>query len=354
MPGVSPQVFFRRHPRLGGILLLVVVLVSFAFSLAVGQLATAGPGDMLRAIGVGLGWVDPAAGTAQGTLDAVIWHVRLPRGVLAVLVGANLAVAGVLMQALFYNPMAEPYVVGVSSGAALGAVIAVVAGLEVAWAGLNFVALAAFAGAVATTIVVYRIAERAGRVHIATLLLTGVAVGGILQAATTFLLLRQDATQIRSVLVWLMGSLAMRGWEYPLALLPYSIVGLAVAAAFHRSLDLLSSGEEPAHHLGLDVDRAKRLLLGAAALLAAASVATAGIVAFVGLIVPHGMRLLVGAGHRRLLPASALGGAVLTLWADLLARHGIPGEEIPIGVITGVLGCAAFLALLARQRRRVF
>jgi iron complex transport system permease protein len=354
VPPARTQTFFRRHPRLGLALLGVVLLASLGLSLTFGQLATASPLDLLRATAAGFGWNGGPDHATGGALDAVIWHVRMPRGLLAILVGANLAVAGVLMQALFYNPMAEPYVVGVSSGAALGAVLAVVAGMEAAWAGLNMVALAAFVGAVATTLIVYRVAERAGRVHIATLLLTGVAVGGILQAATTFLLLRQDATQIRSVLVWLMGSLALRGWEYPLVLVPYSIAGLGVAAAFHRSLDLLSAGEEPAHHLGLDVDRAKRVLLAAAALLAAASVATAGIVAFVGLIVPHAMRMLVGAGHRRLLPASALGGAVLVLWADLLARHCLPGEEIPIGVITGVLGCAAFLVLLARQRRRVF
>lgn len=344
----------RRSPAVTTVVLALALLVSLWAAVAFGQLGTAGPFDVLDAIFARLGLSGDTPDAVTGVLRGVIWNIRLPRALLALLVGANLAVAGAIMQALFYNPMAEPYVVGVSSGAALGAVIAVIAGLEAAWAGLNGVALAAFAGGVATTFLVYRVAEKAGRVQIATLLLTGVAVGGILQAATTFLLLRQDATQIRSVLVWLMGSLALRGWDYPLALLPYSIVGLTVAGACHRMLDTLSTGDEPAHHLGLDVDRAKRLLLAVAAMLAAASVATAGIVAFVGLIVPHAVRLMVGAGHRRLIPACAAGGAILVLWADLAARYAVPGEEIPIGVVTGVIGCAAFLVLLQRQRRRVF
>lgn len=344
----------REWRRLAGAAIALVLLVSFGASVAVGQLGVAGPVEIIRALWAGLTGDAGAPEGAEGLLRGVIWNIRLPRAVLAVLVGANLAVAGAMMQALFYNPMAEPYLVGVSSGAALGAVVAVALGLEAAWSGLNVVALAAFAGAVLTVFIVYRVAERAGRVQLATLLLTGVAVGGILQAMTTFLLLRQDATQIRSVLVWLMGSLALRGWEYPMALLPYSIVGLGIGWGCHRMLDSLSTGEETAHHLGLNVDFAKKLLLATSAMLAAASVATAGIVAFVGLIVPHAARLIVGARHGRLIPASALGGAVLVLWADLLARYAVPGEEIPIGVVTGVVGCAAFLLLLRSQRKRAF
>ena len=253
---------------------------------------------------------------------------------------------------MFYNPLAEPYIVGVSAGAALGAVVAMILGLEAAFFGLNGVAVFAFAGATGTTFIVYRVAQRAGKVSISTLLLTGIAVGGLMQAFTTLLILQAEPYHIRNVLAWLMGSLAYRDWNYAIVLLPYTLIGLTVACLHYRTLNALATGEESAHYLGVNVERAKLVLLLVASLLAASAVAVSGIIAFVGLIVPHLVRILLGANHRILLPASILVGSFLVMWADIIARTVAPGQEIPIGVVTSVLGCLFFLYLLRHYKGR--
>lgn len=281
----------------------------------------------------------------------VLWQVRMPRVVLAILVGSSLAVAGVLMQALFHNPLAEPYVVGVSSGAAFGAVMVLTSGLP-AWAsGSQGLALAAFAGATVATLIVYRL-SRLGYAHSpATLLLTGIAVGGVLQSITTLRLLQAEAQQVRNALVWLMGSLAYRDWSHVLGLAPYAVLAIGLAWRSRETLNVMATGEATAHHLGVAVERTRFGLLMVAALLAGAAVAVAGIVAFVGLMVPHLMRLFVGADHRRLIPASVLGGAFCVLASDLIARRLAPDREIPIGIVTGILGSLFFLYLVQRYRR---
>jgi iron complex transport system permease protein len=315
-------------------------------------------GSAILSAGIGPTWIPPrqvvAAALAPFTGHAVdsadvtiVWKLRMPRIVLAVLVGAALAVAGALMQALFHNPMADPFVVGVSSGAAAGAVAAVALGLQLKL-GLAALPLAAFAGGLAVTLVVYSLSRRAGRVPIATLLLTGIAVGGLMQAVTSFGLLQQPGNDLRAMLSWLMGSLVGRDWPHVQVLLPFVVVGIAVAWVSQRNLNVLALGDDTAHHLGVRVEVARVVLLGAATLLAAASVAVAGIIAFVGLMVPHLMRLLVGPNHRALLPACVLGGALLLLWADVVART-LGGVETPIGIVTSALGSPFFLYLLLRK-----
>ena len=332
-----------------------LVLIVLAVLLAVSAIVSAGigsvrihPVETAKVIWHHLGGsvtVDPA-------YDSIVWGLRLPRIALAILVGAALALAGVLMQALFHNPMADPYIVGVSSGAAFGAVLVVALGLNVAVGMFSLMPLAAFAGGLATTFLVYSLARRAGRVPIGTLLLTGIAIGALMQAVTSFMLLQQGSNELRQVMSWLMGSLDGRQWSHVLGLLPYTGVGLLMVVILQRDLNVLALGDETAHYLGVNIERSKFLLLLVASLLAAAAVAVSGIIAFVGLIIPHLMRLIVGPNHRVLLPACLLCGGLLLVWADVIARSLLPGTELPIGIVTSVLGSPFFLYLLNRKEAK--
>ncbi|HIG28746.1 MAG TPA: iron ABC transporter permease [Verrucomicrobiales bacterium] len=326
---------------------ILLICISGYLSVSFGDLGWITPSEMLNILTIKISGNSPEDRTSS--LHQVFWTVRLPRVFLAVIVGANLAVAGVLMQALFQNPLADPYVTGISSGAAFGAVTAMTLGFS-QLIGMNGIAVCAFMGAGATTIVVYRISNHGGRRNAAYLLLTGIAVGGLMQALTAFLLLRNDPYNMRNILVWLMGSLAYRSWTYVWVLLPYSLLGLSSAFFLHRTLNLLSTGEESAHYLGLSLFRSRRILLLIATLLTAGSVAATGIIAFVGLIVPHILRILLGPDHRGLIPASMLLGPILLIWADMASRILVPGREIPIGIVTGVLGCLFFLGILKARK----
>lgn len=323
----------------------LLLLVASWLSLSLGPLGLLGPeawGDILASL-VGAGpEADPAV--------VSFWHLRFPRWLLGVGIGAQLAVAGVIMQALFANPLAEPYLTGVSAGAALGAIAALLFGLGATLAGPYALGLCGFMGATGTAWLVFTLARRGRRVPVAALLLTGLAVSALWQALATFLLLQADPFTIRHALTWLMGSLAYRDRATAFSILGPLALGLIFAWRYRRLLNALTLGEESAFHLGVDVARARRYLLLLATLLAASAVAACGIVAFVGLIVPHLLRLMVGGDHRRLLPATALGGALLVLVADLLARTLAPGRELPLSVVTGFAGALVFLYLLRRQR----
>ena len=289
----------------------------------------------------------------EGTVSTIIWQIRLPRLVLGLLVGAALAVAGAAMQGFFQNPMADPYIVGVSSGAALGATCGMVFRLDFWVFGLSPIPLLAFAGALGTTFLVYALALRGGRVPVMLLLLIGVAVGALAAAATSFLMLVGDE-DTRLVLFWLLGSLSSRRWDHVRMVLPYVAIGIVVIWVYARDLNVLLLGEETAQHTGVEVERVKRIVLTAAALLAAAAVSVSGIVGFVGLVIPHLLRLLIGPDHRRLIPMSALAGAALVVLADILARTLIAPSEIPIGIITSSLGCPFFLFLISRRNEISF
>lgn len=338
-----------KAPAVLSIPLLTILLVFCVLMSASLGVVHIGLSDIVRVLAA---YLDPASGPVtpdDAVLSTILLDIRLPRVILAALVGASLAVAGTVMQGFFQNPMADPYIVGVSSGAALGATCAVLLKMDVRWLGLSPVPAMAFAGAVGATFLVYALSLRAGKVSVSALLLTGIAVGALLSAATSFIMVA-SVDDLHALLFWLMGSFSGRGWHHVTMVLPYLIPGLIVVRIFARDLNVMLLGDETALHLGINVEQVKRVLLIVAALLAAAAVAASGVIGFVGLIVPHLMRLLVGPDHRALIGTSALAGAILLTVADTVARLAAPPSEIPVGVITALIGAPFFLILLARRK----
>jgi iron complex transport system permease protein len=302
-------------------------------------------GSVLHRLGLEIG---PMPAAVQG--ENALWLVRFPRVVLAVIVGAALGCAGALMQGVFGNPLAEPGVVGVSSGAAVGAAAAIVSGITVA--GIWTTAAAAFLGGVLTTLIVYAMSRTQGRTEVVTLVLTGVAVNATAGAMLGLLMFVTDDDGVRAIAFWQLGSLAQATWGAVAVAGPCAVIGLTVAVVLARRLDLLALGERPARHLGVDTERLRIVAIVATALLTASAVAFTGIISFVGLVVPHLIRMVAGPGHRVLIPASALGGAVVVVTADLIARTAIDYQELPLGVLTAAVGGPVFFWLLRRTRSR--
>jgi len=282
----------------------------------------------------------------------VILELRFARAMLVFLAGASLAAAGTVFQGLFRNGLADPFVVGVSGGAALGAVAATVAGLELSFMGLGAPVAAAFAGALGAAFLAYRLARVRGRVSVASLLLAGSAIAAFSSAMVSVLLLFSQRSW-GEVIAWLMGFVNDTApWDRVVVLAPCLVLSLAVLLFFARDLDLLLLGEEGARQLGVEAERSKLWLLGAGSIAAAGAVATCGIIGFVGLIVPHVLRTLVGPRHRALLPAAVLGGGLLLLLADLASRALLPSRPLPVGSVTALLGAPFFIYLLRRQAGR--
>lgn len=281
--------------------------------------------------------------------DAVVWSIRLPRVVLGALVGAALAVSGASLQALFRNPLADPGLVGVASGAALAAVAAIVLGLTAA--GTLVLPGLAFAGGLVATLLAYAIARYEGRTEVVTLILTGLAVNALAGAGIGFLLFIADDEELRGAVFWSLGSLATATWEKVAAAAPFIVAGTALTLGFGRTLNLLALGEREAGHLGVRVERARLALIVLCALATGAAVAVAGIVTFIGLIVPHLVRLALGPDNRTVVPASALLGAALLLLADAAARTVSAPAELPLGVVTSLIGGPFFLWLVYSTRR---
>ncbi|MDO5754237.1 iron ABC transporter permease [Arthrobacter sp.] len=277
-----------------------------------------------------------------------LWSVRFPRVVLAMIVGAALACSGTVMQGVFGNPLAEPAVVGVSSGAAVGASTAIVTGL--ATHGNWIIALFAFLGGLVTTLLVYSLSRSKGRTEVVTLVLTGIAVNAFTFAMIAFYTYVADPNAREQLIFWQLGSLNGAGWISVASVLPLLVVGLLMAFAAAGKLDLLSLGERSARHLGVNVERLRMTMIVTVALLVGAGVAFTGIVSFVGLVVPHLIRIIAGPGHRLLLPASALGGALLVLLADLAARTLVTYSDLPLGMLTSLIGGPFFFWLLRRTR----
>lgn len=339
---MSPRRHLRPTPVM--IALIVALPVAMIAGVAFGAVPVA-PGDVVAAIGRAL------RGVPGGLADTLIIQVRLPRVILAALVGASLAGAGALYQALFRNPLADPYILGVSSGAGLGAMVAIVATAgATAWR-FGAVPLAAFAGALLTMLLVVRLASSRGRLEATSLLLAGVAISYTLSAVTSFLMVfaRQ---QMAAIVYWMMGGFSAASWQYVAMIAPMFLLGVIVPLLSTRELNLMLLGDERAGHLGLSVERFKLVTLAAAALLTAAAVAVSGLIGFVGLMVPHMVRLVLGPDHRRLLPASLLAGAIVLVLADLAARMVLAPVEIPVGIVTAVLGGPFFVVLLVRGRLR--
>ncbi|MCO1578268.1 iron ABC transporter permease [Crossiella sp. SN42] len=303
--------------------------------------------DVLASVAHRLGL---AEAPPTGYLDAVLWQIRFPRVLLGVLVGASLACAGAVMQGVFGNPLAEPAVVGVSGGAAVAASAVTVLGVTTL--GTWTLPAAAFIGGLVTVAVVYLVSRSGGRTEVVTLVLTGIAVNAATGAVINLLLTYSNDAQLRSVVFWMMGSLAQTTWPKVLAVLPCAVAGLLLAPLFARQLDLLALGERPARHLGVHIERLRGTLMFVVALLTSAAVAVAGMIGFVGLVVPHVVRMVIGPGHRYLIPVSALGGAVVVVAGDLVARTAMAPVELPIGALTALVGGPFFFWLLRRTRAR--
>jgi len=330
----------RYWAGVAGIFLLLVVSVVLACGLG------GTPVGIPQAVRILAGGPGPTNAAAR----MVVLEVRFPRALASVLVGMLLAVSGALMQAFFRNVMAEPYLIGVSSGAALGAVVALAAGVGTAW-GLSGVSLAAFLGALVIVAFIYVINARRGGPDPEGLLLSGIATASAVSAIVALVII-VGGRPLQQVLFWLLGSVSTASWTEVRVLAVYGLAGLLGAVFLARDLDLLMWGETTSSALGLEVPRSRLYVLAVASLLAAAAVSVAGIVGFVGLMVPHGARVIAGSLHRRLLPfCAALGGLVL-LWADVAARCVAAPAELPLGAITAIVG-APFLVYLSRGRNRL-
>jgi iron complex transport system permease protein len=289
--------------------------------------------------------------TWPATYETILFDIRLPRTLLILLAGAALSGSGAAYQGLFRNPLADPYIIGVASGAGLGAVIAMALHWPSTIFGALVIPIAAFVGALITVGVVYGLARVGRATPVATLILAGVAIGSFTTAVTTFLMLSSQA-ELRRAISWMLGGFAFGGWLPVLAIMPYILVGLIALSLMGRALNVLQFGDDQAQQLGLRVDWVKLIVVIAASLTTAAAVAFAGIIGFVGLAVPHVVRLLWGGDYRRLIPLSIIAGAALLLLADILARTIIAPQEVPLGVITAMFGAPFFLWLLRRTKRQ--
>jgi iron complex transport system permease protein len=297
------------------------------------------------AIPVGDGVFNIPAEYESPRQDGVLLNIRLPRVTLAVLIGASLAAAGTLIQGMFRNPLADPGLIGISGGAAFFAALAIVFGLSA------YLPFAAFIGGLITTFSIYQIATIAGRTNVATMLLAGIALNAMAGAGIGMLISQTGDAEIRDITFWNLGSLVGATWEKVRLVLPFIVVAVAPMFLLARPLNALLLGDMEAEHLGFNVERTKQLIVIIAAVAVGAGVAVAGIIGFIGLVVPHLTRMLVGPDHRYVIPGSALLGSILLVCADLIARSGATGE-IPLGVVTALIGAPFFIFLLLRDRRR--
>jgi len=334
----------RRHWKVFIALLLSLLLLSIVAAIGIGPVPIPPPvvaGALVRKVPF-LGGAFPFPVTRVESV--IITSIRLPRVLLAVLVGSALAVSGAVMQGLFRNPMADPYVIGLSSGAALGASLSIVFGLG----GIS-TPLAAFAGGAGAVFLVYGIARENGRVPVETLLLSGIAVAVFLSAVTS-LIMYLAGEGLHKVVFWLMGGIWAANWsQVKLTALPV-VLGVSGVLFLARDLNIILLGEEHATHLGVEIEKVKQVLLLLSALLAGVAVAMSGIIGFVGLVIPHMARIVVGPDHRILIPTSALAGGIFLLWADTLARVVIAPAEMPVGILTALVGAPFFVYLLKTKK----
>ncbi len=334
-------------------LLFVFLLTAFVVGISMGAV----PVPSSEVVRILLGYI-PGLGSYLTTgltpeHQTIITTIRLPRVMLTALVGAGLALSGATFQGLFRNPMADPYIIGVSSGAALGAVSSIlfqsIFNIPIRFGIPAF----AFIFAVITILLVYSLARVGDRAPVMSLLLAGIAVSSLISALVS-LCMFFSGDQLNQVVFWLMGGFSGRGWDYVYMFVPYGLMGSVVIFYYARELNAMLLGEEPAQHLGVDVERVKRRLLIAAALLTGACVSVSGLIGFVGLVIPHMVRMLWGNDYRVLLPAVALFGAAFLLIADVLARIVLAPGELPVGIVTALVGGPFFIYLLRRQKNAMF
>lgn len=335
------KAFIRRHPFLITSLLLAS---AFILSVALGSVVIP-PLHILNSL-LGLE-------SLQSTFAIILYEIRLPHAVLVLLTGAALAASGTAYQGLFRNPLADPYLIGVASGAGLGAITMMAHDWPKDWLGFYSVPAAAFAGALLTVAVVYWVARLGKTLPVTTLILAGVAVSTFATSLSSFLML-QSESELRRAIAWLLGGATLSGWQPVLAMLPYVVVGVVVLLLSGHQLNVLQTGEEQAEQLGLPVERLKLLLIVAASLAAAAAVAFSGMIGFIGLVIPHTLRLIWGGDHRRLLPLSLLGGGAALLLSDAVARTVLSPQVVPVGIVTALVGVPFFLWLLRRAKAQLY
>lgn len=288
----------------------------------------------------------------QASHESIIMQLRLPRIILGVLIGASLSVAGVTFQGILKNPLADPYTIGVSSGAAVGASLAMFIQntYGISFSHIGGIPLFAFVGGCLTLFLVYNLARIGGSVPVVTLLLAGVVVSSFLSAIISLLMI-VAGEDMQEIFFWISGGLTLRGWNHVLIILPYLILALIVIFYYSKEMNILLLGEETATYLGVEVERLKKILLVTASLLTAIAVSVSGMIGFVGLVIPHAVRMILGPDHRFLLPGSVLLGAIFLIWADTFARTILSPGEIPVGIVTAFVGAPFFLFLLKRKRR---
>ncbi|HAE61412.1 MAG TPA: iron ABC transporter [Eubacteriaceae bacterium] len=328
------------------VLVSVLCLCTVLFSVAVGVADI----SFVQAIKILLNkmlFLDLNMDDVKSSSVAIIWLIRFPRALLAFFVGGSLAICGVSYQSIFKNPMADPYILGVSSGAALGATVGIVSKLEFSLFGLNAISILAFVGATGSLFLVYNISKVGKKVPVNTLLLSGIAIGQFLSAAISLMMV--FANDLHRIIFWTMGSFNARSWNQLMMVVPYALIGFAVIFSTQREMDIMLLGEDTAAQLGVDTEKLKRKILITTALVTAAAVSVTGIIGFVGLIIPHIVRIFTGPKHIYLIPYSFVAGGIFMILCDTLARSMI-NQEIPVGIITALFGGPFFVYLL-RQRK---
>ncbi len=323
------------------IIAVLVLLLMLTLSMAIGSVFIA-PIDIWRVL---------TGESANVTVRTILFNIRLPRTILIALVGAALAGSGATYQGLFRNPLADPYLIGVASGAGLGAIVAMSVKWPYTLLGLFAVPMAAFIASLVTVYLVYMFAQIGRTVPTTNLILSGVAVSSFATSITTFLMLRSTG-EVRRAIGWLLGGVSLVGWDVTLALIPYLVIGMTLLVLTGYSLNLLQFGDDQAMQMGLNIRRAKFMIIIASSLVTAAAVSFAGIIGFVGLVVPHIVRIWWGVDYRRLIPLSILGGASVLLIADVLARIVIAPQELPVGIVTALAGAPFFLWVLRRAKNQ--
>jgi iron complex transport system permease protein len=327
---------------------LIFLALAMVLSIAIGSVFIA-PSNLGRIL---VGWLDGATlPEPLKTFAFILTDIRLPRTALVLLTGAALGGSGAAYQGLFRNPLADPYLIGVASGAGLGAVLAMSINWPYSFWGLLAVPVAAFSGALLTVFLVYSLARVGKTVPTTNLILAGVAFGSFATAVTTYLMLRSTG-ELHRAIAWLNGGASQAGWEPVLAMLPFLAVGLGILVLSGHALNLLQFGDDQAQQMGLPVTRARTLILLAASLATAAAVSFSGVIGFIGLIVPHIIRLWFGADYRRLLPLSLICGGGALLLADVIARSVIAPQELPVGIVTALVGAPFFLWVLRRSKNQ--
>jgi iron complex transport system permease protein len=329
--------------------LVLLVVIIFASTIGVADIKFI---DSLKIISSKIPFIKNLVDVSniKETSKIILLNIRLPRIILAVIIGIALSTSGVVFQAIFKNPMADPYILGISAGAAFGATVVIILGISFSFIGLSAISLGAFIGAISTTAIVYNIARINSKVPVITLLLSGIAISFFLSALIN-LIMTFNHDQVEKIVFWTMGSVSAASWNSVMvSIVPVSI-GVIIFLIFSKDLNVILMGEETAQNLGVNVELLKKILLVVASIVSASVVAVSGIIGFVGLIVPHAVRIVVGPDHRKLFPFTIITGALFMIIADTISRVALEPTELPIGVITSLIGAPYFIFLLIRNKK---